>query len=229
MKCVAGIWLPDNDTHFSESLPGSKFVDGHGTYQLNKIQAALDQCPPENQKTALDIGAHVGLWSMILRKHFKKVVAFEPMPKLQECFKQNLGDNLLPKGNVDLYGCALGSRAQVTRLNITKENSGNCHIDPKYQGGVITHPDELTIVHRLDDLIYPDISFIKIDVEGYELEVLRGAEMTIKTHRPVMVIEQKPGNAERYGFGQTEAVELALSWGARIKWIKSGDYCLVWR
>ena len=54
------------------------------------------------------------------------------------------------------------------------------------------------------------------------------AEKTIKENKPVMVIEQKPGNAERYDTGQTDASDLLQSWGMVVKKNMANDHILAW-
>ena len=58
--------------------------------------------------------------------------------------------------------------------------------------------------------------------------MIEGAENTIKAHRPVMVVEQKPNNAERYGRGRWDAVNVLKSWGMKEKAVISGDHIMVW-
>jgi hypothetical protein len=92
MKQVEGIWLPDEDTHFQTMFPQFPKVGGRATYQYDKLQSCLDLC--QSRRVAVDVGAHVGLWSMILCDHFATVVAFEPV------FAKHFRRNLEEKPNV---------------------------------------------------------------------------------------------------------------------------------
>lgn len=225
MQLVRGIYLPKGDEHFAGHLMQSEF-DGKGAYQLNKIEAACGECvlaQPNGTMgeifgTALDIGGHVGLWSRVLAAVFTKVIAYEPVPELQECFRLNTAD--CP--NVHLRPYALGPETGMCDYVHTFSNSGNSFV---MKGEGSAH------MHRLDAVIGSGekIKLIKIDVEGFEFHVIKGAEQTIRHHKPVMVVEQKPGNAERYGLGRFDATDLLESWGARKLWVKSGDYCYGWR
>lgn len=226
MKQVHGIWLPDNDTHFEEHLKKSVYFDGRATYQFNKIKAAIDQVP-ERTGTAIDIGAHVGLWSRVLQKYFPQVVAFEPVPAHIECFEKNLAEVLRtehdPFGHVILYERALGNEHTTVLINPTVENTGNAHVETvKFEDSPFLEVEQ----HRLDDYVFTNVSLIKIDVEGYEMEVIKGALATIKNHKPVIVVEQKPGHARRYGYHDTEAVEFLKKLGMKVNWVMAGDYCL---
>ena len=78
----------------------------------------------------------------------------------------------------------------------------------------------------LDSLHLADVSIIKIDCEGFEMAVLRGAEETLARWKPVVVVEQKKGHAQKYGFGETDAVPYLESMGYRVAREMSGDYLM---
>jgi FkbM family methyltransferase len=222
MKQINGIYLPDNDTHFEAHLLTAPLHRGAGTYQFSKITAALDVVPPDRRDLALDIGAHVGLWSRVLASYFQQVVAFEPIPVHIECFRVNLAD--FP--NVDLREVALGNyRSNDVPFRAELENSGNSRLISPRDIGDAVHVQ----MDVLDGIELPGpVDFIKIDVEGLELRVIQGGEHLIKRDRPFIVVEQKPGHAERYGMTQRAAVDLLQSWGMVQKWVKAGDHCLAW-
>lgn len=218
MKQVHGIWLPDDDTHFEYHLAGNPQFQGAGTYQFGKLKAALDRIPEGRFGVALDIGGHVGLWSRVLATKFRQVIAFEPVPELADCFIKNVDCSV-----VALSRFALGAdHGQATMGNDDPSNTGNWRV-----AGGGSRGYEVEVV-PLDYLELSKVDFVKIDVEGLEHDVVMGGEETIKRTKPFMVIEQKPGHAERYGFTKTAAVDLLNSWGAKVIWIKSGDYFMGW-
>lgn len=220
MKEVCGIWLPDDDTHFADHLEKGPEYRGAGTYQFKKIQMALKVT--KRRRTALDIGAHVGLWSRVLAAEFERVEAFEPVPALMTCFDKNT-EHLK---NIQLHPCALSDTTVDVFLTEPDGNSGNWHVTARGENAKYA---PLTFALDNDEAFeLNDVDFIKIDVEGWELHVLRGAEKLIKRDKPVIVIEQKPDNAERYGIDRFAARNLLLSWGAKQLWEKSGDYCFGW-
>lgn len=214
MKYVRGIALPDGDTHFEGQINANPLVGGKGTYQLSKLNAAISHV--KQFGLAVDIGAHVGLWSRVLSRHFLQVHAFEPIPELIECAKTNLAG----KNNVHLHPFALGEQHGLINMRPVDENSGNAKVDPY---GLIEAD-----VHTLDSMNFSAIDFIKIDVEGFEKFVIIGGAETIRRTRPVMIVEQKPGNAEVYGLRRREAIDLLEEWGAKVVWERAGDYCLKW-
>lgn len=224
-RTVAGISLPLGDTHFAHHLTQGPLFKDKGTYQFAKIERALAVVPASKRCVAFDVGGHIGLWSRVLAAHFERVIALEPLPALHPHFRFNTAD--CP--NVRLVECAASNRDDDIDIVTVAENSGNGHVYPG-DGGVYT-PGVGALVYRtqsvrLDALNMHDVGFIKIDVEGFEYEVIEGAFKTIHRDHPVMVVEQKPDNAERYGRKRMDAVCLLESWGYRVVWEKSGDFCL---
>jgi FkbM family methyltransferase len=221
-RIVAGISLPIGDTHFADHLRKGPLFAGKGTYQFAKIEAGVAVVDAGKRCVALDIGGHVGLWSRVLAHHFQKVVAFEPLPALIPHFKFNTADC----ENVKLIECAAGETDGEIDLVTVADNSGNGYVAPTGVSGtsIFSAP-----VVRVDSLNLHDVDFIKIDVEGWEVPVIMGAQRTIRRDRPVMVVEQKPNNAERYGRTRMSAVDLLKTWGYDIAWERSGDYCLTWK
>lgn len=212
MKFVEGWALPDGDTHFAEHLRKEKAATGVAGYQSRKRDRAIAVC--QNRVHALDIGAHVGLWSKPLSRDFGHVTAFEPVPELCACWRENLRQAT----NVRLHQVAIGRTAGYVDVVRPEDNSGN--------GFAV--PGTKFPMRRLDDIDLGPIDFIKIDVEGGELAVIEGGEDTIRRYRPVLMVEQKPGHGARFGVGDTAAVDLLQRWGALVAFAQAGDFCLIW-
>ncbi|NRA97711.1 MAG: FkbM family methyltransferase [Planctomycetes bacterium] len=141
----------------------------------------LDQIQPHS--VALDVGAHIGTHSILMGQAvgpWGRVYAFEPQRKLFRELVQNLRLNGLD--NVVPLRYALGTGpARIIEMNVaTESNEGGTAV------GTGGDPAEL---RSLDDFRFEDVSLIKIDVEGFEMEVLRGALETISRSRPVLIIE----------------------------------------
>ena len=221
-QVVEGIHLPLHDTHFPAALHGAPKFEGRATYQLHKLEAGVKLC--KQKRVAIDIGAHVGLWSRVLASQFEHVIAYEPLPEHADCFRLNT-DGLVNVTLVDW--CMLGAEKGYAGIVAVSNNSGNTRVavdgDPVFLAGNVEPLDDVLV-----NEVIKKIDFIKIDVEGYELAVVQGAERTIRAAKPVMVVEQKPGYAERYKFRTGEVIDLLKSWGAKPVWLKSGDHCLTW-
>ena len=216
MQCADGIWLPDSEAHLVKMIRQAPQVNGKGTYQYSKLQAALEIV--RRRRCAIDVGMHVGLWSMHLAREFEWVVGFEPVAEHIEC----LHHNMVGFGNWEVHHCALGSRTGSVGMHQYPGSSGSTQVDNGGQG---------TVMHRLDDFTFDAVDFLKIDVEGYEFDVLQGAYQTIMRHKPVVVVEQKPMKNPikvTYGRQQYQARDLLQSWGAKQLFEMNGDCCLTW-
>ena len=137
----------------------------------------------------LDIGANIG-YNSLMFSDYGPVYAFEPL--FHGVVKLNAGNNKL-KNTIYVIPIALSDREQHVEMYYpisTKTGLRN------YGGSSISKQpwsDENSKTevqcHRLDDIYKGVPSFIKIDVEGHELEVLRGAENIIKKYMPTIMIE----------------------------------------
>lgn len=136
----------------------------------------------------IDVGAHVGTWTLAFAKHVKRVFAFEPNRKPFALLCAGVALNQL--SNVYPWPGALGSTNGVAGLKHVSSDGGGNKIVP------INEADERVPISKLDGLdgLYSyNPSLVKIDVEGYELEVLRGMEKVLTRARPHIIFEVNPG------------------------------------
>ena len=134
---------------------------------------------------AIDVGANKGVWTYFLSAIATEVHAFEPNPKVLETLKRGAG------ANVTAHHIALADTTGRQKLRIPTGRKGWSN-----QGGSFRQhnfeKDYLGIdveTRKLDDYGFTNVTFIKIDVEGYESEVVRGAHETLLRERPNLVIE----------------------------------------
>lgn len=225
MKQHMGVWVPEHEVHMCDWISKrmrehpDEVIDGKGTYQYHKLRAALAHA--RNFRVAIDIGAHVGFWSMHLVKAFEYVHAFEPVKAHRDCFVKNV-----QSANYTLYPIALGNESGTVDIKTTQGSSG----DSKVVGGT---EGEYTL-KRLDDVMdtgcvdHDRVDFIKVDAEGYEQFILRGGEELLKRCHPCVIVEQKPGFARRYGLGEQGAVAYLESLGAVMRKEIGGDFICSW-
>jgi hypothetical protein len=84
-------------------------------------------------------------------------------------------------------------------------------------------------MHALDDFDLDCVDFMKVDVEGYELEVLKGAAQTLTRCRPCVVVEQKSRNLrQNFGLDGIPAVDFLRGLGAHARTCISGDWICSW-
>lgn len=220
-----GIWLPAGETHLVEWMTAAgEVVDGKGTYQIKKLRAALEHCV--NFRTAVDVGAHVGMWTMQLMKRFHHVHCFEPVAAHRDCFVRNVFEwdekgrhsELTPSRNgATLHACALGE----------KEGRVNIRTAPTSSGDSWVNSDGDIPLCTLDSFNIEDVDFIKLDCEGYELFALKGGEQTIRKWLPTIIVEQKPGRGQKFGLEETAAVTWLMRLGYTCEKVISGDYIMV--
>ena len=133
----------------------------------------------------VDAGAFVGSHTLKLAKLAApgKVHAFEPQEKLPQLIADNMRLNNLT--NVQVYPVALGGKnCQTTMKYINHGNKGASPIS-----GCLPNEENGTELRTIDSFRFQHVDFMKIDVEGFELEVLKGAEKTLKRDMPVLMIE----------------------------------------
>ena len=133
--------------------------------------------------TVYDVGAQAGFHSMVcslLVGSEGTVVAFEPNPANLSSINQQLRVNKV--SNTLVMDCALGEHVEPARLDITGGS----------KQGFVNNAGEVAIeVKTIDSLsdTLPPPNLIKIDVEGYEEQVIRGGMATIKKHSPIIVCD----------------------------------------
>jgi FkbM family methyltransferase len=134
------------------------------------------------QGVAVDVGAHAGnhtVWMAAVCG--LKVHAFEPNPATRHQLQHNVALNSLT-GRVTIHPEALGAHESRARLvELQAGNSGMVSVEPDAAGTVRVQP--------LDNFGLENVDLIKVDVEGAELDILRGAKETIRRCRPVLYIE----------------------------------------
>jgi len=240
------VWLPDGDAHMVEYFGKVSDVDGRGAYQHEKWMRAK---PGIRQwRTAVDVGSHVGLWAMTLAKVFQRVVCFEPMPTNRECWLANLPLMLTDpvevttpddfargvyrwrgKGGqmIELWAFALGAEDGEVDLALERAGWSGCVRVIGEQERVDLASAKVRVdVRPLDWFDLHDVDFLKIDTEGYERFVIEGGLETIRRERPAVIVEQKPGLAQRFGLPETGAVRRLQKEGATLHWEQAGDYFL---
>ena len=212
MKQTHGFWFPDYDTHFPRLLTKSLKNDGVARYQWRARDTAVAAC--DQNRICIDIGANVGLWSYDLVKHFDQVIAFEPVQEFIDCFEKNVIAT-----NYTMHRMALGRTESFINMNIVQGNTGHSHIN-KESFGQGTIP-----LKTLDSFNFTNVDMIKIDVEGFEEEILAGAMETIKLNKPILVIEQQKHEYQD-DMIDTPAIKILQSWGYNVLTQISKDWVL---
>jgi len=192
----------------------NKLVGDRLTYQHNKLTAAMRYVPADRRRVAVDVGAHVGLWSMHLVDLFEAVHAFEPNAEMHECFYRNVLHS-----NFVLHGCALGADQGRCGLREFDASTGHTMNTGVTKTGAIA-------MEKLDSFNLQDVDFVKIDVEGYEYAVVLGASETLLRCRPVVVCEDK-GHGHAHGIPEGAAIKFLKKLGMEVRENIGGDHIMV--
>lgn len=135
------------------------------------------------RRHAVDVGANRGIFSYALSLHARSVTGYEPNPLLAERVRALAFDG------VEVRQKALSSRAGFADLRIplvdgrALDTRASFHLGDA-EGELVRVP-----LARLDDEGLTDVGFVKIDVEGHEDDVLRGATALLTRDRPVLLVE----------------------------------------
>ena len=167
----------------------------YGEYNPDETETILSLAP--SGRLCLDIGANIGVISQALLACGYDVEAFEPQPELCKILNENLAFVVDRKrGDYNTYNVAVGASEGTAKMPkvqyAAKGNFGGLGIGTKSIYGSYDVP-----VQTIDSFNYEDVGFMKIDVEGYEYEVLQGAENTIGRCRPIMYIEDDRSEKSR--------------------------------
>lgn len=138
----------------------------------------------------LDIGANIGHHSLVFSKlagNAGKVIAFEPIPRIYNQFLESVQLNEMT--NIEIKNYALSNNVGKVNLYLDEENYGHSSII-KDKENMTKHIEIQT--ERLDNLNVGKIDFVKIDVEGYEWNVIEGGMKTFTENKPVIVMEYSP-------------------------------------
>lgn len=162
------------------------YVDG--IYEKDHIEdfvnIASELFPNLTERMAVDIGANIGNHTLQFSKYFGKVLSFEPNPRT---FKV-LDANTTQLGNTAIFnlGCGRAKQTMTLREDINNFGASSAVLDIE-----TSHKTDINIA-PLDDFFdqFHKLAVIKIDVEGMEIDVLKGAEKTITTYHPIICFEQ---------------------------------------
>lgn len=199
MKMVHGWAFPDADDFMAAQM------GENGEYQRSHLDEALKYVP--GWGIAVDGGAHVGTWSKLLAARFARVLAFEPSADTFDCLVYNMRD----LSNVELHPQALGKEAGWVSMTLEGFEKA---IAAKNTGARFTKPGADAQRVTLDSLELPGLDFLKLDIEGGEVEALEGARCTLKAYHPVVLFEDK-NHWKRYGYGRKAPHDILTSLGAR--------------
>ncbi|HYC66561.1 MAG TPA: FkbM family methyltransferase [Reyranellaceae bacterium] len=179
VRQVARSLLPQAVLNWREA----RFYANYGEVELHLLDILCDP-----QRDAIDVGANDGSYIHFLRRHAKRVMAYEPMPHLAHALRDKF-----PYDDVVVETLALSDSFGNIELRVPVVDgvavTGCSTISQKAAGTYPAHRTVPALMNRLDDVYDGDVGFIKIDVEGHEQAVLDGAVDTLIRCQPRMLVE----------------------------------------
>lgn len=201
------MWVWDSDSFYTQRLKA-------GPYQKQNLVHLRELCP--TPRKILDIGMNIGMNTWEYATFAQEVHGFEPVPGTYQVALDNIALNqphqnsakgwwknpdksyasLAITGAIHTYNVALGPTPGTVEMHIKKNDGHNRVANDGYSKlngkpvKVNTGYQRVQVPqHTLDSYNFTDVDIIKIDVEGYELQVLEGAVQTIANNRPIVQIE----------------------------------------
>jgi FkbM family methyltransferase len=197
-------------------------ITTNGVYELLELEqlfSLLDGFEHQFKLgTACDIGANIGNHSRYFSSKFSKVVAFEPNPLIVDILKFNTKAFT----NISILEYAVGNFLGEAPIFGDQKNLGGFSVLQNRNASNRNMPEEqilsetihvITLDSMLNDLI--DLELIKIDVEGFERQVIEGAAHTIETFKPVIAFEQWPTD---FVNSKSQAINLLTEMGYVFYW-----------
>jgi FkbM family methyltransferase len=194
-QMVNNVFLVKRDLILKELYSYPSFINS-GYLHFEKLFAiAKDYKLTEKNGLVLDIGGADGVTAIKFHEEFKNsnILVFEPLKDNIEILKKNISSF----NRITLYPIALGSEKKQTHINITKRitsssilNINTSEFKDDYMSSQLVPESIETInIDMIDNLISKDqhVSIIKLDVQGYELEVLKGAINTLNNTDLIMI------------------------------------------
>jgi FkbM family methyltransferase len=177
----------------------------------------------KDDSVIFDIGANIGWYSLNLSGVVSKgkIFAFEPIPKTHDYLVRNIASNKITNVQVQNYGLS------------EKEGTLEFYFDPKLGGSTslrnLNENSKKVLVKckvkRLDQIapsLSKTIDFIKCDVEGAELFVMRGAIETLKKCEPVIFLEMLRKWAKKFDYHPNEIIKLLGTLGYECYYAENG-------
>jgi FkbM family methyltransferase len=146
-----------------------------------ELARIADLCPP-GCGTAVDVGGWYGPWTRRLSRRAHRVVTVEPVPHLADLLAATAPPN------VRVVRAAAADRPGTARLWLPPDDTGARGVSSLIRRDIHAHAVDVDCV-ALDDLALTDVGFVKIDVDGSELAVLRGATALLTRDRPALFVE----------------------------------------
>jgi FkbM family methyltransferase len=203
-------------------VPGSLYIRyrvwkerAHGEAEIALLPFLVD-CT----RAAVDAGANKGVYTYALSRLCPRVYAFEPYPKMLRILRATA------RANVTVSSLALSDRTGSAVFRVPRHRKGGL----SNQGGSLSeakvdgpHVAFDVATASLDDLDIGAVGFMKIDVEGTELQVLEGARHLVARDRPVLLVEIEEAHCKLL---LEDAIAKVVDMGYRAYFYDATKHCI---
>ncbi|MGB9408364.1 MAG: FkbM family methyltransferase [Terracidiphilus sp.] len=177
----------------------------------------------------IDIGANIGYYTILASRligHENRVLAFEPQVSVVTKLRRNIDLNSLC--NVEIFPFALADTPGTVIFNVPpegKESYGSMRANGRFD---VVKTVEVAM-QRLDDVLFkignPKIGLVKIDAEGAELLILRGATQLLSSpDKPDLIFEANESNCKPFGYCVFDVLQFVHGFGYRLRQLDNEDW-----
>lgn len=210
--------------HIAALIPGSRQAYIRYWYRKavghlgKEMSALLDLARPGS--VAIDVGANVGVYAYAFARRGARVVAFEPLPYYAECTSAIK--------NVIVHQVALSDHAGIESVSLPLLNGQPNPVAATLRKLDVPHVSKSVTVATLDSFALRNVSALKIDVEGHELPVIRGALQTIEREKPTLLVEIESRHTRQSVRDTILSIEVLGYAGSFVdgegRWLTSPDF-----
>lgn len=210
-----GLWIHEREVRRFSEYP---VFEGRLDIDARKNMRATKFCT--SRRRALDIGAHIGSVTRMLAGRFEAVDSFEAIPDTFGLLKKNT-EGL---DNVAIHNIAVSDREGEQKFEYLARHSQLSHAlkDGESPSLLSKGKKQSTIIgpiaaKPIDSFGFDDVSYVKIDVEGSELDVVRGMRETLLRCKPIVLIEQAANEVQFHGGKKNEASDYLRELGMKMQ------------
>ena len=190
----------------------------------------LMRCVDLEGSVCIDVGANLGLHTVLLARRAAKVLAFEPEQRNYSLLTRNVAANGLR--NVTAFNSAVGDREGSCQLRLSADNFGDHRVCAVASNGEGEHVPMTTIDIASRALPPGSVGLLKVDVQGYEHHVLQGAQETLaKNPDLTLIIEISPSHltaagrsASGWWSGSSPDSRICRSWRSSAEALPRPDF-----
>lgn len=167
-------------------------IERHGVFDRELVYLLNEILQRFEEPTCIDVGANIGMMSLIMSQYSKNVISIEPVPEIFRLLEKNIAENSIE--NITAVNCALSrSASTVPIFNVSPTNVGMHTLNPVPESAA-SRTDSVLIQTVQGDALAEisglnSLELIKIDVEGHETEAILGLKNTLSRFEPIVILE----------------------------------------